>query len=604
MSEPIAFVALTGRGAELAHRLAPAFPGAEVHGLATRVDSSDVAFSDTAAHLRGLFAEGRAIVAVCAAGIAVRALAPVLADKRAEPPLVVLSEDGRAVVPLLGGHRGGDALAREIAGHLGIDAAVTAAGERRFGIALDEPPPGWRLANPQDYKNFAARLLAGEKVRLEGEAPWLGESDLPFAGNAKLRLVATASARTGSAEALVYHPAVLALGVGCERDTDPAELSTLVRETLAEASLAPAAVAGVYSLDLKADEPAVLALAAELGIAARFFEAPRLEAETPRLATPSEAVYAEVGCHGVAEGAALAAAGPHATLVVPKRKSQRATCAIALAPAPIGEMGRGRGSLALVGLGPGDPAWRTPEATAAVARAGDLVGYRLYLDLLGPAAAGKTLHAFALGEEETRVRTALDLAAAGRDVALICSGDPGIYAMAALVFELIDRGGRADWRRPEIAVLPGISALQAAAARAGAPLGHDFCAISLSDLLTPWPVIERRLRAAAEGDFVVALYNPVSQQRRHQFDAAMEILRPSRPAETPVVLARNLGRGGETVRVTDLARIEAGQADMLTVVLIGSSQTRRLDRSGGGAWVYTPRGYAAKRNTNTGEAAE
>jgi cobalt-precorrin 5A hydrolase/precorrin-3B C17-methyltransferase len=300
----------------------------------------------------------------------------------------------------------------------------------------------------------------------------------------------------------------------------------------------------------------------------------------------------------------LAAAGPQATLLVPKRKSARATCAIAIAPAPIGAVGRGRGSLALVGLGPGDPAWRTPEAEAAVARAGDLVGYRLYLDLLGRATAGKALHPFALGEEEARVRAALDLAAAGRDVALVCSGDPGIYAMAALVFEMIDRGGRAEWRRPEITVVPGISALQAAAARAGAPLGHDFCAISLSDLLTPWPVIERRLRAAAEGDFVVALYNPVSRQRRRQFDVAMEIMRGHRSADTPVILARNLGRAGETLRIIYLADATAAQVDMLTIVLVGSSQTRRVDRGKGRAWVYTPRGYAAKRVTSSGEAAE
>jgi len=604
MTGRIAFVALTARGADLARRLVAEFPGAEVHGLATRVDDPDVTFTETAVHLRNLFAAGRPVVAVCAAGIAVRALAPVLTDKNTEPPVVALSEDGRAVVPLLGGHRGGDGLARQIADLLGTQAAITGAGESRFGVALDDPPAGWRLANPQDHKSFAANLLAGASVCLEGSAPWLAESSLPFADDATLKITATEYAHSGSADELIYHPAVLAVGVGCERGTDPMELSALVHETLAEVGLSAAAVAGVYSLDLKADEPAVQALAAELGVAARFFDAPRLETETPRLANPSAAVFAEVGCHGVAEGAALAAAGPKARLLAPKRKSARATCAIAIAPEPIGAVGQGRGSLALVGLGPGDAAWRTPEADAAVARASDLVGYDLYLDLLGRAAAGKARHAFALGEEEVRVRAALDLAAEGRDVALVCSGDPGIYAMAALVFEMLEHGGRAEWRRPAIAVLPGISALQAAAARAGAPLGHDFCAISLSDLLTPWPVIERRLRAAAEGDFVVALYNPVSRQRRQQFEVAMEILRGHRAASTPVILARNLGRAGETLRITDLGAIEAAQADMLTVVLVGSSQTRRMTRGDGGTWVYTPRGYAAKRATNAGEAAE
>ena len=604
MSGCIAFVVLTARGADLAHRLAAALPGAEVHGLATRIEGADETFQNTAAHLRHLFAAGHPIVAVCAAGIAVRAIAPLLADKHTEPPVVAVSEDGRAVVPLLGGHRGGDALARQMGDLLGIEPAISAAGDSRFGVALDDPPAGWCLANPHDYKRFAARLLAGATVHLEGTAPWLAESSLPFADDATLKITITERAHPGSADELVYHPALLAVGVGCERGTDPAEVTALARDALTETGLAAASVAGVYSLDLKADEPAVYALAADLGVTARFFDAPRLEVEAPRLANPSATVFREVGCHGVAEGAALAAAGRQARLLLPKRKSARATCAIALAPAPIGIVGRGRGSLALVGLGPGDASWRTPEAAAAIARASDLVGYSLYLDLLGRAATGKTLHTYALGEEEVRVRAALDLAATGRDVALVCSGDPGIYAMAALVFEVLERGGHAGWRRPEIAVLPGISALQAAAARAGAPLGHDFCAISLSDLLTPWPVIERRLRAAAEGDFVVALYNPVSRQRQRQFDLAMEILRGHRAAITPVILARNLGREGESVRITDLAHVEAAQADMLTVVLVGSSQTRCVARGDGGSWVFTPRGYAAKRAARAGEAAE
>jgi cobalt-precorrin 5A hydrolase/precorrin-3B C17-methyltransferase len=175
--------------------------------------------------------------------------------------------------------------------------------------------------------------------------------------------------------------------------------------------------------------------------------------------------------------------------------------------------------------------------------------------------------------------------------------------MAALVFELLDREPRPEWRRPEIAVVPGISALQAAAARAGAPLGHDFCAISLSDLLTPWAVIEKRLRAAAEGDFVVALYNPVSRRRTTQLVRAVEILRGRRAGETPVVLARNLGRPGEEVTVIRLDELTPEKVDMLTLVLVGSSETRRIERGDGGAWVYTPRGYAAKADKDSEDAA-
>jgi cobalt-precorrin 5A hydrolase/precorrin-3B C17-methyltransferase len=352
----------------------------------------------------------------------------------------------------------------------------------------------------------------------------------------------------------------------------------------------------IVSLDLKSDEPAVHALAGRLGIPARFFTAAELHAETPRLATPSEAVFRETGCYGVAEGAALAAVGPDGVLVTTKRKSRRATCAIARAavPLPAEPIGRSRGSLAIVGIGPGDPAWRTPEASAALDAASDIVGYTLYLDLLGSAIAGKARHATGLGSEAERARRALDLASSGRSVALVSSGDAGIYGLASLVFELIDREDRADWRRLALSVIPGVSALQAAAARAGAPLGHDFCAISLSDLLTPWTTIEQRLASAAEGDFVVALYNPRSARRVNQLAAARSILLARRAAETPVALARNLGRQNESVILTTLEALDPETVDMLTIVLVGNSQTRLIP--GREPRIYTPRGYVHQKN--------
>ena len=249
-----------------------------------------------------------------------------------------------------------------------------------------------------------------------------------------------------------------------------------------------------------------------------------------------------------------------------------------------------------MGIGPGARAWRTPGADAAIAGATDLVGYGLYLDLIGPTAPGCARHAYPIGAEQERARAALALGAEGRNVALVSSGDAGVYGMASLLFELLDGAPGADdpqgWRGVEVAVEPGISALQAAAARAGAPLGHDFCAISLSDLLTPWPVIERRLQAAAAGDFVVALYNPASRRRRGRLDEARTILAARRPPDCPVVVARNLGRDGERVSLTTLAEFDTESVDMLTVIVAGSSRTRRLAQ-GGRAWLYTPRGYRA-----------
>ena len=189
------------------------------------------------------------------------------------------------------------------------------------------------------------------------------------------------------------------------------------------------------------------------------------------------------------------------------------------------------------------------------------------------------------------MRRALDLAAGGRSVALISSGDPGIYAMAALAFELLERSDEPAWQRVAVVVSPGVSALQAAAARAGAPLGHDFCAISLSELLTPWAEIERRLHAAAAGDFVTVLYNPASARRRQGLARALEILRPARPPETPLVHARNLGRPGETLAISPLAEFDPSAVDMLSLLIVGSSRTRMFVIPDGRPLVYTPRGY-------------
>ncbi len=596
-AQPPVILAVTEPGAALARRLQAVVPGALVHGRVDRVAQADDFFPETTGHVAELFAAGHPVIGIFASGILIRALAPLLADKVAEPPVISVAEDGSAVVPLLGGHSGANRLAREIAQALGVSAAVTTTGDLRHGIGVDDPPAGWTVANRKKSLSVAAALLAGEPVRLDvqaGDASWLAEAGLPVDPAAMPGIVVTDRA-VGETEDLVLHPPVLAVGVGCERDADPAELRDLVERTLAENGLATGAVACVASIDVKMDEAAVNVLGDALGAPVRFFDAATLEAETPRLANPSNIVFQEVGCHGVSEGAALAAAGSDAELIVAKTKSKRATCAVARAVGNIdaATVGRARGRLTVVGTGPGTPLWRTPAVSRAVAEATDLVGYGLYLDLLGPATAGKTLYSSELSEEEARARKALELAAEGRNVALVCSGDPGVYALATLVVELIDRIDDPAWNRVEVVIEPGVSALQAAAARAGAPLGHDFCAVSLSDLLTPWEVIEKRLRAAAEGDFVMALYNPVSKRRRWQLEKARDIMLTRRPPETPVILARKLGREGEAISVIPLKDLHPDAVDMLTLVMIGSSDTRLITR-GARRWVYTPRGYAGK----------
>jgi cobalt-precorrin 5A hydrolase/precorrin-3B C17-methyltransferase len=608
-----AVVVLGPSGLALGQRLAAALPDAALHGFAPRVADAAVRFDDVADHLRRLFSSGDSIVAICASGIVIRSLAPLLADKRAEPPVVAVAEDGSVAVPLLGGHHGANDLARKIAAVTGGAAAITTAGDIRLGLALDDPPPGWRVANADAAKVVTAALLAGDPVELtidaaEPDCAWIrttttAKPPLPLrkgagggVSHSGARLLVADRTAALEQDTLVLHPATLAVGIGCERGASADEVRALVMQCLAQANLSPLSVAGVFSVALKAAEPAIHSVAASLGAPARFFWSDELLAETPRLTERSDIVFRETGCWGVAEGAALAGAGAEAAIVVPKQRSARATCAIARSPRiiDVASRGRPRGRLAVVGIGPGDAGGRTGEAAAAIRAATDLVGYRLYLDLLGPVVAGKALHAFDLGEEEARVRAALALAAEGRSVALVSSGDAGIYAMGSLVFELIERSGNEGWARVEVLGVPGVSAMQVAAARLGAPLGHDFCAISLSDLLTPWPAIEQRLKAAAAGDFVVALYNPVSRRRRTQLGAARDILLAARAPETPIAIARNLGRAGESVRVTTLAALVPDDVDMLSIILVGSSATRRVERPDGGEWIYTPRGYEQK----------
>ncbi len=594
MAMKTVFVVLGGNGLALARRLQIEFECSAIHGLAGRADDSDVVFHDTMTHLRRLHREGAAIVGICASAILIRALAPVLSDKQDGAPVVALAEDGSVAVPLIGGHHGANDLARDLAGACDGVAAITTAGDLRLGVSLDEPPPGWRIATPEQVKPVTAALLAGEGARLDieaGSATWLAE--VPWRDDAAVRVIITDKNKDTHGGALGSHPPILAVGVGCERGTTPEELHALVSATLQEAGLAAEAVAAVGSIDLKTDEPAVHAVAAALGVPARFFDATALEAERPRLRTPSEIVFRETGCHGVAEGAALALAGHESELIVAKCKSRRATCAVARAPRDIGtDRGLSRGLLSVVGIGPGTPAWRSPEAAAALNDAAFIVGYQAYLDLVADIGVRAERRAYGLGQEAERVRDALTLAGEGNRVALVCSGDAGIYALASLVFETIESDANPIWRRAEINVAPGISAMQAAAARAGAPLGHDFCAISLSDLLTPRDAILKRLDAAAMGDFVTALYNPQSARRRDLLARAKEIFLDHRPDTTPVVIARCLGRDDEAVSFATLADMDVDAVDMLTLVIVGNSETRMLNLPDG-VRVFTPRGYGA-----------
>lgn len=596
MTPAIRILCLNETGAPAARKLASSL-AVPMEARAGRVADADSYFEDALTHIRDLFLAGHPVIAVVAAGILIRAVAPVLCDKNKEPPLIAVAADG-TVVPLLGGHKGANRLAAQAADILDGNAALTTGGELALGLALDDPPSGWRLANPEAAKSVMATLLSGGGAQITGdEAPRATWLDGIPKGN-DVTLTATMDPVTPAANTLVYRPLRATLGVGCSRNCPPEDLAELVEKTLNEADLSPDALAAIGTVDLKADEPAILQLADKLNLPLRLFSPAELEAETPNLHSPSETVFREIGCHGVAEAAALALTGDEGGLWVPKQKTGHATAALAIAPQPITSLtGRKRGQVSLIGIGPGISDWRTPEASKLIASADCLVGYSLYIDLIGPLARGKPRHDFPLGQETERCRFALEEAAKGQHVAILCSGDAGIYAMGALVFELLDKDQTLSdaARRVAVQTAPGISALQAAAARSGALLGHDFCTISLSDLLTPRETILARIDAAAKGDFVIALYNPVSRRRRELLQVARDALLKHRPATTPVIIARSLGRPDEQITHRTLATLETDEVDMMTTVLIGSSQSRCIAR-GDGPVAYTARGYAAKTN--------
>lgn len=539
-----------------------------------------------------------AVVAVGACGLVTRLIAPLLQDKRTDPAVLVIDPLGRTVIPLLGGHgAGGEQLAQELAALLGAQAVLSGSSSVRGQLSLDAfgTAWGWRRGEG-DWNQLMQQLARGRRPRLEQEAGlelWRqlpAASDLDGLAVAKDQLVISPRLGAGCR----WHPPCLWLGIGCERDTSLSLLERLVDQTLASHGLAAGAVAGLASIDRKGDEPALLELAAGRGWPLRLFSASDLAAvEVPN---PSELVAREMGTASVAEAAALRAAG--GSEPAPERQP-RLEVSKTIGRAQAGERGAAtlaiataerqwapqRGELHLIGSGPGRLDLLSGDARHALARATVWVGYGLYLDLLEPLRRPDQLRRDGrLTEERARCSDALELAQAGLKVALISSGDSGIYGMAGLALELWLRQPQQD--RPRFEVHPGLSALQLAAARAGAPLMHDFCTISLSDRLTPWPVIERRLQAAAAGDFVVALYNPRSLGRDWQLQRARDLLLQGRPATTPVVLARQLGRPEEQVSLHNLGSLPVEQVDMLTLVLIGNSSSYARDGR-----MVTPRGY-------------
>lgn len=588
---PPAIVVLGAGALATARRIQALYSGSQVHALQGRVEA-DVAYAELRAHLCDLYARGTPVIALCAAGIVIRCVAPLLSNKGVEPPVLAVAEDGSAVVPLLGGLAGVNVMAREIAAALAVSPAITTSGELRFGTCVLNPPEGYALADIAQGKRFVSDLLAGESTRIEGEAPWLDDAQLPRAESARLAIRVTPRAWDGRDDELVIHPRSVVAAVSCagarfaahaelaphpgsDAQTDAgACIAALVRGALDAHGLAVLSLAALLVSSERMADPAFAAAAANLNVPLRFAE-PRPEDGEP----PSNLLHAALRV-------------PYQTL----HDDADAGVALALSALAIDPetIGRARGRLTVIGLGPGHADLMVPAARAALNEATDILGYETYVKMAGPLRADQRVHGTDNREEMQRARHAFELAAAGRSVVMVSSGDPGVFAMAAAVLEALEEGGstHADWRAVELAIVPGVSAAMATAAQAGAPLGHDFCMLSLSDNLKPWTIIEKRLRHAAEADLVMAFYNPISRARPWQLDKALDIVREYRAAATKVVLGRDIGRPGGTLRTITLGELRSSDVDMRTMVIVGSSTTRGFaNGSNGGEWVYTPRWY-------------
>ncbi len=536
--------------------------------------------------VRARWSEVDALVLFCATGIAVRVIAPLLgtgADaKVVDPAVITIDEAGRFVVALAGGHGGGaNDLAREVAERLGAEPVITTATDAIDSFALDTLPG---VVASGDIAGVTRAMLDGECATVEVEvgvaatpaedSPWVPAG--MQGGDGPSRIVVTdrlAPIQTdGDAPITLLHPPSLVVGVGASSNAPAEAARELLDQALADHGLSEHSIAAVATIDRRAPDPVVTSL----GLAIRSFTGPELAPVT--VPNPSEVVAAEVGTASVAEAAALLAAGPGAELVVEKIKGETATVAIARRAQP-------EGSVTVVGLGPGDARHRTPEATASIRSAEVVIGYKLYVEQCASLTrAGQVVIESPIGAEVDRCAEAVRRAAAGQRVTLVCSGDSGVFAMATLVLEVAPKFGN-----PPVHVVPGVTASLAAASILGAPLAHDHALISLSDLLTPWEVIERRLVAVAEADMAVAFYNPRSQRRITQLARAREILSEHRPPETPVGIVVNATRPGQQVLVTTLAELDPADVDMFSIVVVGSSTTVLSN-----GFLVTPRGYDAE----------
>jgi cobalt-precorrin 5A hydrolase/precorrin-3B C17-methyltransferase len=576
----IAAFFVTDKGRLLAERMKGLYPGMEI-----------IKFSTGAA--RKKWDECGSFIFIMAAGIVVRTIGPLIKDKKCDPAVVVLDENGAYAISLLSGHLGGaNERSREIAGFLKGEAIITTASDvngltpidlwaRDNDLVIEDgkllPHIGTVLIN-----RGSLNVYTGIEISLPDEFARVADP-------ASADLLITHAKSLSSCRGLYLRPKDLVIGIGCNSGTSAAEIEGAVEKVCDENNLSLASVFAIATIDLKAKEPGIEAFAGRYSFGILAFRPEELNRVkgVPR----SDAAFRATGAKAVAEPAALLATGSE-RLLVPKQKIGNVTVAVAERNKGVKDVEKGKpnvlGRIYVVGTGPGNIEHITPYAQKVIRRSETIVGYGTYTGLIQKIISDKEVFSTGMTQEIDRCRKAVELALGGKTVSVISGGDPGIYAMAGLVFELLkEREG--DGPLPPVEVVPGISALNACAARLGAPLMHDFASISLSDRLTPWDLIERRLDAAAMSDFVIILYNPKSKGRTGHITRARDIVMKYRPADTPVGIVKGAMREDEKIVLTDLEKMPGHEIDMQTTVIIGNSKTFLWNDL-----MITPRGYEKK----------
>ena len=575
-----------------------------------------------AEHIENIWSQAQGLVFCLTIGAVVRLISPLLKDKQKDPAVIVISPNFNYVISLVGGHQGkGDKLTELIASQLNAQAIITSA-----SFALNLPSIdtfgeifGWQKGKG-NWTTVSSLMTRGKTIlvrqtsglkwwknRLPDRHPFVfseekyphqplwgrSESSLVYIGVEKYLPQPPLPKGESNLPMISWHPRMLWVGIGCERNTSFSLIESALTEVLNKYNLASESIASLVTIDIKRDEVGILQLAEKWNLPLQTFCAQELKDIC--VPNPSAVVEKEVGTASVAEACAIKGASftdledNKASLVVSKQiiksENQKGAVTVAIAQSSL-EYNPQQGQLYLIGTGPGSIEYLTNTAQTALREADMIIGYGLYIDLIKSLLRPEQIiESYAITQEKQRAERAIKLAKWGLKVAVISSGDCGIYGMAGLVLEILAKQNW-DGKSPSVEVFSGITALQSLAAKVGSPLMHDFCAISLSDLLTPWDVIEKRIVAAASADFVTTIYNPRSKTRQTQIVKLQEIFLQYRKPNTPVAIARSLGREDEQIILTTLEDMLNHPIDMLTTVMIGNSSTKRYKDL-----LITPRGY-------------